>query len=806
MKMGKCIKRTITTTIAAVFAIASGSTLNAEETEKANSALSGQDLLNKTARTAPFSGWNVLQEEKDDEDEEAAKEETVYVITDAAGNSQKVIVSSWLKNKDGSTTITDVSDLSDIQNVQGDETYTQNGSELIWDAEGNDIYYQGTTSKEVPVKVKVSYTLDGKEVSADEIAGQSGHVTIRFDYENNAYKTVTINGKEEEIAIPFSIVSGMALPTENFTNVEVTNGRVVSEGKNNIVFGIAFPGLKESLSMDSSSFKDKIGDYDIPDYVEVEADAVDFQLGMTLTVAGTDLASQLKDAEDGNLDLSDIQDSINALTDASQQLVDGAQDLKDGTSQLRSGVNDVSTGVGKLDDGAQTLNSNMQTAASGASAVNSGLAQASSSLNTMLTDPSSQTGAGYAAFKTGLSQLATGSTADNAGLPYINGNLQAVVSAEKLGTVASGIQGLNTFASQGAALNVSSLQTALGEAKTAISTGSGNMNTAISGLGTYISKLEADQTALETAVSNLGSVTVTATTEMTDETQTETSDPDCGSLVAEQDTEENTIYVRTCTVTVTNTTTKTVTNTISPDFTELQTAVNNYKTDLTALKTALGAISVSADDMVSQLDNVINQLDQLNQVVAVAQNLQASTATLNVAMNGGTLPDGSTTPGIYPALQAISAGLNQATTSAQALNDGFQTIDQGLGTLNEGLAKVSTGTSSLADGTSKLASGSTALANGTSELRSNMPALVSGAAELDDGAQELLDGMTEFDEEGIQKLADVFGDDLDEVIDRLNAVMDAGSEYSTFSGASEDMDSSVKFIIKTGAINTASEN
>lgn len=307
------------------------------------------------------SGMSVRAEESDESSSDAGKEETVYIFTDADGNPEKTVVSNWLKNPDGSKTLKDSSDLSDIKNVEGDETYTQSGNQLTWQADGSDIYYQGTTSKQAPVSVKLSYQLDGKDISSDDLAGKSGHVKIRFDYENNATKTVTVGGKREEVKVPFAMVSGIILPVDNFKNVTVTNGRVLSEGKSNIVVGMAFPGLKESLNMDSASFKNNIGDYNIPEYVEIEADATDFSLGMTLTVASTDIISKLKDAKDGKVDTSGITDSINELTDASSQLVDGVQQLKDGTSKLRNGTNDLANGGGKLKDGAGELAGGLNT-------------------------------------------------------------------------------------------------------------------------------------------------------------------------------------------------------------------------------------------------------------------------------------------------------------------------------------------------------------------------------------------------------------------------------------------------------------
>ena len=132
-------------------------------------------------------------------EERASKEETVYVIAGADGKQQSVIVSDWLKNPNKETSLQDVSDLTDIENVKGDETWTANGTSLTWDAQGNDIYYQGKSETELPVTMNISYRLDGKDIAPAELAGKSGKVTIRFDYENHCTTTATVDGKEETL-------------------------------------------------------------------------------------------------------------------------------------------------------------------------------------------------------------------------------------------------------------------------------------------------------------------------------------------------------------------------------------------------------------------------------------------------------------------------------------------------------------------------------------------------------------------------------------------------------------------------------
>ena len=178
------------------------------------------------------------------------KEQTVYVTADGNGNKQQVIVSNWLKNGEKEASLTDKSELTEIQNVKGDETFTQDGDgNITWNAGGNDIYYQGTTGQELPVAVKITYYLEGKEIQPSELAGKSGNVKIRIDYENKAEKTVKIDGKEETIHVPFIMATGMILPSDKFSNVEVQNGKVISDGQNEIVMGIGFPGLADSLKL-----------------------------------------------------------------------------------------------------------------------------------------------------------------------------------------------------------------------------------------------------------------------------------------------------------------------------------------------------------------------------------------------------------------------------------------------------------------------------------------------------------------------------------------------------------------------------
>ena len=161
------------------------------------------------------------------------------------------------------------------------------GSLGVWDAAGNDIYYQGNIQKELPVDMKITYCLNGREISPEELAGQSGRVKIRFDYTNRQKESVMVGEKEEELYVPFVLLTGLVLDNESFRNIEVSNGKIINDGERTVVMGYAMPGLKDNFDIGSEDFD--VEELDIPDYVEMTADVTDFELATTLTVATNEI-------------------------------------------------------------------------------------------------------------------------------------------------------------------------------------------------------------------------------------------------------------------------------------------------------------------------------------------------------------------------------------------------------------------------------------------------------------------------------------------------------------------------------------
>lgn len=290
------------------------------------------------------------------------KTETVFVEMDADGKIINTTVSAKLKVS-GKDNIKDVSILKDITNLSGDETFAKDGDSLIWENKGKDISYQGTTTSQAPIGIDITYYLDGKEMSAKDMAGKSGKVKIVYQYTNTT--------EQKGDFVPFIALSGMVLD-EGFSNISVDNGKISQYDDANIVVGYGAPGVKAYLLGHIKNADKYIGDINIPDRFEVTADVEDFSMGMTLTVATSSLGEFDLDA---SLDLSDMNQQMEELQDGAEQLQEGASDLKDGATEIESAVNAIDSGAKELESGLQSAYSGAEEIESGASALDKGAAQ-----------------------------------------------------------------------------------------------------------------------------------------------------------------------------------------------------------------------------------------------------------------------------------------------------------------------------------------------------------------------------------------------------------------------------------------------
>ena len=643
-------------------------------------------------------------------DEEVGKEETVYVVADNSGKAKDVIVSDWLKNPDGNETIEDVSDLKDIKNVKGKEKFEEKDGKIIWKAKGKDIYYQGKTDKELPVKQTISYYLDGEKMDPDEIAGKSGKVTIRFDYKNNQKTTTTVDGKKYSVYVPFTIMTGMILD-DSFTNVKVKNGKVISDGDKNMVVGVAMPGLKDSLKVTSSDFSE---DIDIPEYVEVTADVKDFSMDMTMSVMLSGITSS--DNVEDFVDLSDLDDAIDTLSDSSSQLADGTKELREGLEQLRSKVP-------ALADGANTLNSSTESLRNGVSSLDA-------TLNTAMTEEE----------KAAASKQAS---------ETVDAQAEAIKK-----------QAADTVAAQQAEIAK--------QAEALVTAQEADI------------KSQADQ-LVDAEAGNIQKLAAAAVK----------AEFDAGQRQAIEDQAK-----------------ATTTSTVSAALKGNAQLLPILKAGIKANVAAAGG-SISDEDATAQAYQLIDAMAaQIGEgaapnVAAACENA-ATQAAQKAAVTGA--KQGAEKGAVAGAKQGASQGaVAGATLAAQqaAVTGAKQGAAQGAIAGAESAKKtVAAGIEAVQSNGYSLVTGMDALKNGTQALADQVPALTDGVGKLADGSVTLNEGMVKFDEEGIQKLADTYNGDVKGMLNKVVAVMQAGSDYQSFSDISEDTLGEVKFIIRTEGVGT----
>lgn len=684
--------------------------------------------------------------------EEIAKDETVYVLAGADGSVRKIIVSDWIKNALGAASVTDSTDLTGIENVKGYESYTINGNAKVWDAQGNDIYYQGNMEKELPVGLTVTYTLDGKTVSSDEIAGKSGKVSIRFDYENRQYEKVLINGKEEKIYVPFAMLTGMLLDNDNFRNVRVSNGKLINDGDRTAVIGIALPGMQENLGIG----KDKI---DIPDYVEITADVTDFSFGMTVTIATNELFNNL---DTSKLDSADgLTGSIGELTDGMKQLLDGSSALYGGLCTLLDKSEGLVAGIDQLADGAKALKDGTISLDEGAGRLKAGAAELSDGLNTLKDNNDALNGGARQVFETLLSAAEAQIKAGGISIPSLTIQnysevLNGVISSlDETAVYNQALAQVTAAVEENRPLIVAKVTAAVREqAQTQVMAAVREQVSA--GVIAAVREQVAEQVIGAAAGMSKSEYEAAVSAGMIPK---ETQDAVSSAIDAQMQTNDVKALIETNTA---------------------------AKMESSEIKATIQA-NTDAQMQTDALQKVISDNVEIQVKQAISENMASDEVQSKLAAAS----EGA------KSIISLKASLD----SYNAFYLGLLSYTEGVAAAADGAVTLASGASELKDGTAQLKDGASTLYDGILQMKNGTPALVDGVSQLKDGAMQLSDGLAKFNEEGIQKIVDLIDGDLDNIVVRLKATADISKNYRNFSGIVDDMDGQVKFIYRTDEIN-----
>ena len=707
--------------------------------------LAGDDKASDTDATTIMNTDDLADQLADNvnlKEKDVDKDETVYVFAKANGDVDNILVNETLKNRDKSDKIEDTTDLKDIVNVKGDETFTQNGNKITWDAAGNEISYQGTTDKQLPVSVKATYYLDGNEISPEELAGKSGKVKIRLDYTSNEKVTKEVNGKDEDISVPFVAVSGMVLG-DNFTNIQVTNGKYLAQGESNIVVGYAVPGLDSGVK---NAAKDL--DTEIPDYVEVSADVTDFSLDMTVTM----LVNGSEMDYSGDLDLTDLDKLTDSLSSAGNQLATGSGDLSDGATQVSDGAGRLSDGAGQLVTGAGTLAAKMGELTTGAGTL-----------------------------KEGMESLSSKSGDLSSGIGVIDQSAQAIAAG--VNTLDTAVNTKMTDEEQAQVANqVASQVSASVEAQFAEGTDTYNYiyNSAVNNYTTSMSnatdtlyqqyKAAMYDTMVQSALAGKAalaaqSASQTAAANAIQAGQTQEQAQAAGAIAFAQ-------------------------------------SYQAYMANADNQAAVAGAVDAQLKQLAESTTSGLAEGGKaaLGQSVVDACKSAATTAASQAA--GAAAVQGAETAKatIASQIEATQANGYSLVSGANALAQGTSTLAGSVPALKEGISQLVNGANALASGAGQLSEGAVSLKDGAGTLKTGVDQLKDGAGQVADGAGTLNESLVTLNNEAIKKMVSAYNGDVKDSVERLQAAMEAATEYDSFGGKSDNTAGVTKFIIKTAAI------
>ena len=783
------------------------------------------------------------------------KTETVYSVLNSDGSISDTIVSSWLHDEDGINNIKETLNLTDVKNIKSNEKPSKDGNTYTWNANGNDVYYEGTATKQLPVSVKIRYELDGQEMSAKDMEGKSGHLKLMISFTNNYSEVKNINGKSIVIH-PSYLAGGMLnMSTGKFSNVKCESGKIVNDGTNEMLAFANIPGLNETLR---SAGLDKVNNQlGISDDVTVEADVNDFDLG-SIMVGMTneiDLASEL--GEIGSV--SELTDGIDQLIEADNQLIDGSKQLYDGTTQLKeqaAPLTGSSDQVRQLSAGAIQLNDGVKALQTGLTAYTNGVDTLAAGSQQLYGIPQgvSQIQNGVSGnLGQGKTNLLDGATALNEGLKQLEAQVNTLTPTE-LDTMQTQIQGaMATLA--GMQKTITDDSATLGDLSNSLNTASN----AITTITKYNEDLKSDVGTLKNDVSDLKDQISNKNNEI-DEKNNEIKEQI--KLINDQinkinqATEDANSNIDTAYTTAVNALNEAKSATVDVEKQEkIQGAIEKLQQNKPSAGSDVLASLIPESFTVSDIDNLDKYVEMVEKdqetISTLVKTLVGTTSSVTSGLkdaqktlvgengNGGLKKDLSdaqgtlskmdallsqytdpSTPtvknvknfkelvtglqvaakklsagseGILGGVQQVNAGLTQLQKKSQA---GITQVAEGSKTLSSNSATLNGGASALSDATGTLAGQS-----GTfNEMADGLDTLGKAFETLNSGAKQLYEGNEQFKSEGLDQLKEKVDLGVGE-LETLQSVMDEikamNKEYASYSGAPEGATVTSRYVFRT---------
>lgn len=787
------------------------------------------------------------------------KTETVYSVLNSDGSISDTIVSSWLHDEDGINNIKETLNLTDVKNIKSNEKPSKDGNTYTWNAKGNDVYYEGTGTKQLPVSVKLRYELDGQEMSAKDMEGKSGHLKLTISFTNNYSEIKNINGKSIVIH-PSYLAGGMLnMSTGNFSNVKCESGKIVNDGTNEMLAFANIPGLNETLrSAGLDRVNNQLG---ISDDVTVEADVNNFDLG-SIMVGMTneiDLASELN----GIGSVSELTDGIDQLIEADDQLIDGSKQLYDGTTQLKeqaAPLTGSSDQVRQLSSGAIQLNDGVKALQTGLTAYTNGVDTLAAGSQQLYGIPQ-----GVSQIQTGVSgnlgqgktNLLDGATQLNEGLKQLKAQVNAITPDQletmqnQVSTSMKTLEGMKTLLGSDVQ-TLTTLQTTLGDAVKKLDT---LANSDTGELTQKIGTVMKDVATLQTQINNDKTIIDSHNKDVTDkvadinkqidiinsqintavntangniDTAYSNANGTIESAAQKAEVEGNTDLanqIRSCKLQAAQKIdAPSVENGMQlshvtlgelKSFDEIKT--NDFALHIQDLNDEISKIEKTLAGMNKQLNDakILILGEKLDGTAGLSGDVQNAINTLGKmnSMLDTYTADGSTmnfkelVTGLQAAAKDLSAGSEGILGGVQQVNAGLTLLQKkseaGITQVAEGSKTLSSNSATLNGGASALsqATGTLAGQSGTfNEMADGLDTLGKAFETLNDGAKQLYEGNEQFKSEGLDQLkekVDLGVGELETLQSVMNEIKAMNKEYASYSGAPEGATVTSRYVFRT---------
>lgn len=792
----------------------------------------GACILSATMSMSLFSAPVFAQTSEVSNPEDISKTETVYATLNDDGSVSNTIVSSWLHDGNGIHNIQEELNLSNVENIKTNDKIQKSGNTYTWNASGNDVYYQGDSTQELPVQVAITYYMDGQEYSASEMKGKSGHMKINVHF-NNTVSSVTSSGVRVH---PGYLAGGiLQLDNGNYSNVSCSTGKIINDGSKQILAFASVPGLADTL--DSAGLSQLTEKIQASDDCVIEADVEDFDAGTLMIGMSSDF--DLNDLlEVGNI--PDLASSVNEIVDAADQLEDGAKQLYEGTSQLKTQASPLTSASGsvrtlasaftQLNSGAQTMAQGVKTYTdgvdllaagseqltgindgieqvqagvssgqtsllSGATQLNQGLAQLKSQTDSIDEDQLDDLEAKLAQAKTTLEGMSTTLDTDTTKLEGLASSLE---EAQKTLEALENDQTLSNQITQ-LASDIASLNKEITSKNSEISSKNTELQSKVNDINSQIDAVnQSINTSVKNAQSSINSAYSSALSSLESAKASAPDDQKVAIQAAIDNLGSAPVIATPSTISqISVEDLKTMdtldSSAVIKDAQEIQGTLKTLGTSLTSMQKKLSAAEKTMGELKTDVDTSLKQVNAMSEMIKeidTSTNYKEMMTKLKSASNQ--LYEGSTS--LLGGVQKLNAGLSQLQTSSKA---GIDQVIEGSKKLSSNSLALNTGASQISSGTSQLAEQSSTV----NSMADGLEQLDSAFTQLNDGAQQLYSGQSQFNSQAmqpLQEMANLTESEVATLTDVFNAIKELTEENDNFAGKPEGATSKVNFVMHTG--------